>query len=111
MIEAAVAMAVAAVLTRMVIAVAVRRSIVAIPNQRSSHTLPTPTMGGAAIALPVLAWCGYRIGQDPLCWAVLGGGGMLAVLGLVDDLRDLSARVRPCVASKAAWPWSSPRSR
>ncbi len=51
-------------------------------------------MGGIAIALPVLAWCGYRIGQDPLCWAVLGGGGMLALLGLVDDLRDLSARVR-----------------
>jgi Fuc2NAc and GlcNAc transferase len=94
MTEAAVAMAVAAVLTRIVIAVAVRGSILAIPNQRSSHALPTPTMGGVAIALPVLAWCGYRIGQDPLCWAVLGGGGMLAVLGLADDLRDLSARVR-----------------
>ncbi len=94
MTEAAVAMAVAALLTRIVIAVAVRGSILAIPNQRSSHALPTPTMGGVAIALPVLAWCGYRIGQDPLCWAALGGGGMLAVLGLADDLRDLSARVR-----------------
>jgi phospho-N-acetylmuramoyl-pentapeptide-transferase len=94
MTEAAVAMAVAALLTRIVIAVAVRGSILAIPNQRSSHALPTPTMGGVAIALPVLAWCGYRIGQDPLCWAALGGGGMLALLGLADDLRDLSARVR-----------------
>ncbi len=94
MIEAAVAMAAAVLLTRIAIAVAVRRSVLAIPNQRSSHTTPTPTMGGVAIALPVLAWCGYRIGQDPLCWAVLGGGGMLALLGLADDLRDLSARVR-----------------
>ena len=93
-IQAAVAIAVAALLTRFTIAIALRRSILAIPNQRSSHTVPTPTLGGLAIALPVLAWCGYRIGQDPLCWAVLGGGGMLAVLGIVDDLRDLNARVR-----------------
>jgi Fuc2NAc and GlcNAc transferase len=92
--EAVAAMAVAACLTRIVIAVAVRGSVLAVPNQRSSHTVPTPTMGGIAIALPVLAWCVYRIGQDPLCWAVLGGGGIIALLGVVDDLRDLSARVR-----------------
>jgi Fuc2NAc and GlcNAc transferase len=102
MTEAAVAVAAAAMLTRIVIAVAVRGSVLAVPNQRSSHTTPTPTMGGIAIALPVLAWCAYRIGQDPLCWAVLCGGGLLAVLGLVDDLRDLSARVRLPIQAIAA---------
>ncbi len=104
-IQAAVAIVVAALLARVTIAIAVRGSILAIPNQRSSHTVPTPTLGGLAIALPVLAWCAYRIGQDPLCWAVLGGGGMLAVLGVVDDLRDLSARVRlpiQCIAAAVA---------
>jgi glycosyltransferase WbpL len=91
----------AMLLTRILIAVTVRRSILAIPNARSSHSIPTPTLGGVAIAVPVLAWAAYRIGQDPLCWAILVGGGPLAVLGLVDDLHDLSARVRmpiQCIA-------------
>ena len=102
---AIVAAITAAVLARVLIAVTTRRAILAIPNERSSHTIPTPTLGGISIAVPVLAWCAYRIGQDPLTWAVLGGGGLLAVLGMVDDLRDLSARVRfpiQCVAAAFA---------
>ena len=96
---------VAALLTRVLIEVARRRSILAVPNARSSHTTPTPTLGGAAIALPVLVWSAYRVGQDPLCWSVVFGGGILATLGLADDLRDLSARVRfpiQCVAVAVA---------
>jgi Fuc2NAc and GlcNAc transferase len=85
---------VAALLTRVLIGVARRGSILAVPNERSSHSIPTPTMGGAAIVLPVLIWSGYRLGQDPLCWSIVLGGGILALLGLADDLRDLSARVR-----------------
>ena len=100
-IPAVVAAIFAAVLARVLIGVTLRRSILAIPNERSSHTIPTPTLGGISIAIPVIVWSAYRIGQDPLCWAVIVGGGILAVLGLVDDLRDLSARVRlpvQCVA-------------
>jgi len=96
---------VAALLTRALIAIALRRSILAVPNDRSSHTVPTPTLGGVAIALPVLAWSAYRVGQDPLCWSVVFGGGILATLGFVDDLRDLSARSRlpiQCVAVAVA---------
>ena len=96
---------VAALLTRVLIEIARRRAILAVPNERSSHTVPTPTLGGAAIALPVLFWSAYGIGQDPLCWAVLFGGGILAILGFVDDLHDLSARVRfpvQCVAAAIA---------
>jgi Fuc2NAc and GlcNAc transferase len=102
---AIVAAIAAAVLARVLIAVTTRRAILAIPNERSSHSTPTPTLGGISIAVTVLVWCGYRIGQDPLTWAVLGGGGLLAVLGMVDDLRDLSARVRfpiQCVAAAFA---------
>jgi len=92
---------IAGLLTRILIGVGRRGSILAVPNERSSHSIPTPTLGGAAIALPVLIWSAYRAGQDPLCWSVVLGGGILAVLGLADDLRDLSARVRfpiQCVA-------------
>jgi Fuc2NAc and GlcNAc transferase len=100
-IAAVVAAVVAALLARLLIAVAFHRSILAVPNERSSHTIPTPTLGGMSIAVPVLAWCGYRIGQDPLGWAALCGGGLLAVLGVFDDLHDLAARVRfpiQCIA-------------
>jgi Fuc2NAc and GlcNAc transferase len=96
------AAAAAAILTALLIALARRSSILAIPNARSSHEVPTPTLGGVAIALPVLAWTASRIGQDPLVWAVLGGGGLLAALGLVDDLRDLKARVRLPIQCAAA---------
>lgn len=81
-------------LARLVIAFAWQQSILAMPNQRSSHNVPTPTLGGVAIAVPVFALAAFRLGEDPLCWAVLGGGGVLAALGLFDDLRDLSARIR-----------------
>ncbi len=101
MMPAFVAAITAALLARLLIGVARRRSILAIPNARSSHSTPTPTLGGVSIALPVLAWCVYRIGQDPLCWAALGGGGTLVILGVVDDLHDLTPRVRlpiQCIA-------------
>jgi len=97
----------AAALARLLIAFAWRRSILAMPNQRSSHILPTPTLGGVAIVVPVLALAAFRLGEDPLCWAVFGGGGMLAVLGVFDDLRDLPARVRfpiqCCAVGVALW--------
>jgi len=46
----AVAAVLAWVVTGRVRAVALRRGVVATPNERSSHTLPTPTGGGAGIA-------------------------------------------------------------
>ena len=96
-----------AALAWLLIAFARWRSIFAMPNQRSSHNVPTPTLGGVAIAVPVFTLAGLRLGEDPLCWAVLGGGGMLAALGLFDDLRDLSARVRfpfqCCAVAIALW--------
>ncbi len=98
---AIVAAIAAALLARVLIGIATRRSILAIPNARSSHSTPTPKLGGVSIALPVLALCGYRIGDDPLCWAVLGGGGLIVALGVIDDLHDLRPRVRlpiQCIA-------------
>jgi len=71
------------------------RALVALPNERSSHVRPTPTGGGVAIVLVVLTvlvgylWLGVgRAGV--LCLALL----VIALLGLADDLWDLSARVR-----------------
>ncbi len=75
---AVVAAIVAAVLARLLIAIAQRRSILAIPNERSSHTVPTPTLGGVSIALVVFAWGGV---SDRPGSAVLGGAGRRVHVG------------------------------
>jgi Fuc2NAc and GlcNAc transferase len=69
--------------------------LLAIPNARSSHVDATPTLGGIAIVLTV---CGYLLSQvsagvDPAVGLLLGGG-LLAIVGFGDDIRDLSALVR-----------------
>lgn len=101
------AAACAAVLTWLLIGLARRHSLLALPTTRSSHTIPTPTLGGIAIAMPIFVWALWRLGADPLCLVVLGSGGVLTVLGGVDDVHDLSARLRfpiHCVAvAFAVW--------
>jgi Fuc2NAc and GlcNAc transferase len=69
-----------------------RRRWLSIPNARSSHTVPTPTLGGIGIVVPVLVVAAFV--DDPLARAVLAGGVPLAIVGAVDDVRDLPASVR-----------------
>ncbi len=77
---------------------ALARHLLDIPNARSSHTLPTPRGGGVAIVLCVLgglpvlaeqAWINW-----PLCWALLGAGAGIALLGFLDDHGHIAARWR-----------------
>jgi Fuc2NAc and GlcNAc transferase len=75
-----------------------RRNFLDVPNQRSSHVLPTPRIGGAAIVVSVLVGTMvlYLL-QDAMrseTMLVLGGAVVIAILGLVDDFRHLSAVLR-----------------
>lgn len=90
---APLAFVVAAGLTWVMIGIARRRTWLAMPNARSSHVAPTPTLGGVAIAVPVLGWAAFNA-ASPLALAILGSGGLLALLGIVDDLHELPARLR-----------------
>ena len=77
-----------------------------IPNERSSHTVPTPRGGGLAIvisfslALIYFAATG-RIPSNVLI-ALLGGGGLVAFIGWMDDQRPVSWQVRALVHVGAA---------
>lgn len=77
---------------------ALSRSLMDIPNARSSHSVPTPRGGGVAIvisflvALPVLSMLGVL--PWVLCWALLGSGLSVAVVGFLDDHGHIAARWR-----------------
>ena len=84
-------------MTQLLIAWAPRLGLVQAPNDRSSHIVPTPTGGGAAIALCVIicALALILLGHFPLnaaLWLVLGSA--IAGLGFADDVWDLSPAIR-----------------
>lgn len=87
-----VALAVTLVATPLLRPVARRLGLVAVPGTRSSHDSPTPRVGGVAILLGVavaLAAGGGGVASRSDLVALLGGGALLAVVGLLDDRFDL----------------------
>ncbi len=85
---------VTAALVPLLAALARRRGLLAVPNARSFHTVATPTIGGLGFALPVLAYLGWRSLTMPDLGGLLAGGALLALVGLVDDLRETGRGVR-----------------
>jgi len=71
------------------------RRLIAIPNARSSHSQPTLTAGGVVIVLVMVAvLLGYFFhGVDWAGWLAFGCLAM-ALIGFVDDLRELSPAFR-----------------
>ncbi len=67
-----------------------------IPNARKEHTLPVPTMGGIAIvagmAIALLLWFPFTTesGQVSFFLSII----VLLGLGIMDDLKDLSAKYK-----------------
>ena len=87
-----------ALLTGVVRAYALGRSLLDIPNQRSSHQRPTPRGGGAALSLVFLV-CVAGLGalgalRFDVVMAFLGGGAMVALIGWIDDHRDIAPALR-----------------
>jgi Fuc2NAc and GlcNAc transferase len=87
---------------------ALGRSLVDIPNQRSSHSSPTPRGGGLAIVIVVLVGVALQVALGALDReagiGLLAGGGLIALIGWIDDHRDVRARWR-AMAQFAAAVW------
>lgn len=77
---------------------ALSRSLLDVPNARSSHTLATPRGGGLAfviaflLATLALAWS--DVVSPALLTGLLGAGGLVAVIGFMDDHGHIPARWR-----------------
>jgi len=68
-----------------------------IPNERSSHSVPTPHGGGIAIAVTWFLGLNYLYFADEIpntLYASLMVGIIIAVVSYIDDLIELSAKLR-----------------
>jgi Fuc2NAc and GlcNAc transferase len=77
---------------------AIARSITDIPNGRSMHTVPTPRGGGLAIFAVVSAFVALQtllgVLDRDVGIGLLGGGGLIALVGWIDDHGHLRAKWR-----------------
>jgi UDP-GlcNAc:undecaprenyl-phosphate GlcNAc-1-phosphate transferase len=64
------------------------------PRARGLHQFPTPRLGGMAILAGVLAASIVFLPNDKQTHAILIGATVIALVGLADDLFDLSADVK-----------------
>lgn len=100
------ALAICYVITQLIRRAAGTLGLIDVPNERSSHARPTPKGGGLAIAVSSLAAMGALVAlgvmQGRLFLAVAPGGAAVAAVGIIDDIRPLSARIRLFVHFMAA---------
>ena len=105
-----VALAVAAVLTPFVGRLARRVGAVDLPRERGLAVKETPLLGGLAILagflvaaliwmpatvkLPRVPHAGPHSGGTVHMWGVIGGACWIAVVGVIDDIRELNAPVK-----------------
>ena len=85
---------------------ALRRNLVDLPNARSSHVSPTPRGGGVSIVSAFLSATlilfAIHLLDMKTTFAMVVGGGAIAVVGFLDDRRHLPARLRFLVHVAAA---------
>jgi UDP-GlcNAc:undecaprenyl-phosphate/decaprenyl-phosphate GlcNAc-1-phosphate transferase len=64
------------------------------PNERSLHDHPTPKLSGAAILLGVLVAGALFLPDNGETRSILAGAAVIALVGVADDVFDLSAPVK-----------------
>ena len=98
--------AVSTALTGLFRGYAVKNSLLDRPNPRSSHVVPTPRGGGMAIVVAFLVASLFLWRSDlvpaKVVFIITGCGGLVALIGCVDDHRHLRPLVRFCTHAASA---------
>ena len=104
-----------AALEGLLVVLARRRGLLAVPNARSFHSVATPAIGGVGFALPIVLYLAFQSVSTPALCGLLVGAAGLALVGLVDDLRETGRGVRMAAQLLAlalvfwtlqpGWPW------
>lgn len=68
--------------------------LIDVPNERSSHVVPTPRGGGLAIVLAFLMVLPWLELSGAELWALFGSGAAVALVGFLDDHKNISASWR-----------------
>jgi UDP-N-acetylmuramyl pentapeptide phosphotransferase/UDP-N-acetylglucosamine-1-phosphate transferase len=82
--------------TRELIPLLRRQGVLDVPNRRSSHTIPTPRGGGLGIlvGIGIGSITASLLGISLVRPEILFAAALIALTGLIDDRRGLSARSR-----------------
>ena len=88
------AFSLSAVLTPIMGAIALRLSIVDMPGGRKIHEKITPLLGGIAIVIAFNTALLFNMILGQKMVAILLGGIIVAVISLIDDWKDISAKVK-----------------
>ena len=88
------AFATAALLTPLMMFIAARIGIVDAPGGRKIHTRITPLLGGVAIIISFISALLANMILDVRDVALIAGGTVMAVVGLIDDWKNIPARYK-----------------
>jgi UDP-GlcNAc:undecaprenyl-phosphate GlcNAc-1-phosphate transferase len=84
----------AAMLTPIMRTIATRAGIVDAPGGRKIHTRATPLLGGVAIIISFISGLLANMILDERDVALVAGGTVVAIVGLIDDWKSIRARYK-----------------
>lgn len=104
------------VVTRLTIPIARARGVLDLPGKLKSHNQPTPRLGGVGIVIGTILGVLLTTSAGPATAAFLVGGLLVALTGMVDDIRGLAPGLKLAGVVVGAlsflllaWPGLAPR--
>lgn len=89
-----IAVVVAYVLTPGIISLAVKAGALDAPDARKVHKAPIPRLGGIGIYLAFMIAVVFTVDMTTEMIGLLLGGTIIAAIGIIDDFKNLPARVK-----------------
>lgn len=89
-----IALTIAYFLTPQIISLAVKTGAMDAPDERKVHTAPIPRLGGIAIYAAFMVAVFFTVDMTNEMIGLLLGGTVIVLVGILDDLKNLPAKVK-----------------